>query len=43
MLRQVFEIKQPKLAENLIRKIREVTDERVPWGTHKAMDIATNR
>jgi hypothetical protein len=40
---KVIEIKQPKLAENLIRKIRQVTDERIPWGTHKAMIIAQNK
>ena len=41
--RQVMEVKQPAEAQNFIRKIRSYTDYRVPWGTDKAMDIATKK
>lgn len=43
MFRQVIEVKQPAEAKNFIKKIRFYTDYKVPWGTDKAMDIATKK
>jgi len=41
--RQVIEMTQPKLAENFIKKIRRFTDNDVPWGTDRAIDVARKK